>query len=141
LEALAEKTGEEAPDKPVFEMHLNDIGSVAAVVLLWRLERDRPHRRIAAPVREALAALARPNPQIVECIVPARILAKRWIFWIELVGLHLANRWPTSDIKRIARARERSGSNAMQILGISQTQCGSSWTTTVLRISTRRCLF
>jgi hypothetical protein len=32
--------------------------------------------------------------------------------------LHLANRWPPSGIKRIASARERGGSDAMQVLGI-----------------------
>ena len=55
----------------MFEMDLHHVRRVAAIGQDRRLEGDRADRRIAPPIAKALAALARPDPQIVERIVPA----------------------------------------------------------------------
>ncbi len=119
LKALAEEARKEPPDQAVLKMHLHHVRGVAAVGQDRRTECDRPNGRIAPPVAETLTALARPNPQIVEGIVPTRVFRERWIVGIEPVGFHFADRRPTGVIENIARARQRGRSHTMQIFWIN----------------------
>ena len=102
----------------MLEMHLHDVRGITAIGQDRRAKSDRPDGRIAPPVAKALATLSRPNPQIVEGVVPTRVFRERWVVGIEPVGCHLANDLPTSVVEHIAGAGQRRCSHAMKILWV-----------------------
>ncbi len=57
-----------------------DLDCVVGVSAIWqnrRLKSDLSNRRVPAPFAHALTAFARPGPQIVEHVIPARLPRKR----------------------------------------------------------------
>src|SRR5450755_15945 len=100
----------------MFEMDLDHVGCVPAVRQHRRLEGDRADRRVAPPIRIALAAIARPDAQIIERVAPATLALEGQMSGIETIGLDRADGVRAGLVELISRPIKRHTHYMTQIV-------------------------
>ncbi len=99
-------------------MNLHDLRRIAPVAQSGRLEGDRADRRPLAPFVETFAALARADAQIVECVLPARLLDESGMCRIKAECRRPANGLSSRRVERKAGARKRRSNHTLKVVGI-----------------------